>query len=68
MADGEADERKVLDAARQLPLPERGAHKNWKVRNELYEEVKEACGKASGPEDASLDVYGEQHPRPSLGR
>lgn len=55
MAD---DEVKVLSDAKQLPLAERVAHKNWKVRSEAYEDISSSCQKVFSDEDPVLNQYG----------
>ena len=55
MAD---DEVKMLSDAKQLPLPERVAHKNWKVRSEAYDELKSSCQKVFTDDDPILNQYG----------
>ncbi|KAL6766815.1 TOG1 [Auxenochlorella protothecoides x Auxenochlorella symbiontica] len=55
MADNEAA---VLAAAKKLPLDERAAHKTWKVRSELFDDVKDACAKAFSSEDPILHQAG----------
>ena len=56
MAD---DEVSILSAAKQLPLSERVAHKNWKVRSEAFEEVASSCQKIFSEEDPILSQYGK---------
>jgi len=55
MAD---DEVKVLSDAKHLPLSDRVAHKNWKVRSEAYEDIKSSCQKVFSNEDPILNQYG----------
>lgn len=57
MADNEAA---VLAAAKKLPLDERAAHKTWKVRSELFDDVKDACAKAFSSEDPILHQAGAE--------
>lgn len=52
MADEEAQ---VLAAARKLPLDERTAHKNWKVRSEAFDDIKNACSRALTCEEPIFD-------------
>lgn len=40
------EEDVALAEARKLPLAERVAHKNWKVRGEAYDSIAAACDKA----------------------
>lgn len=62
MAD---DEQKVLAAARQLPLAERLAHGNWKVRSEGLDDIKQACSRAFGSQDKVFAEAGERAARPA---
>ncbi|KAL0039701.1 hypothetical protein WJX77_005628 [Trebouxia sp. C0004] len=55
MAD---DEAKVLSDAKQLPLSERVAHKNWKVRSDVYDDIKHSCQKVFSDADTVLNQYG----------
>ena len=59
MAD---DEAATLQAARSQPLGDRVAHKNWKVRCEVYEEIKASCQRVFSSEDPILSQYGEHMP------
>ncbi|KAL0028272.1 hypothetical protein WJX79_006476 [Trebouxia sp. C0005] len=52
------DEAKVLSDAKQLPLSERAAHKNWKVRSEVYDDIKHSCQKVFSDADPVLNQYG----------
>ena len=54
----EEDEQKLLDAARQLPLGDRTAHKNWRVRVQAFDDIRASCERAMGPEDPALDGVG----------
>jgi len=56
------DEAKVLSDAKQLPLSERVAHKNWKVRSEVYDDIKHSCQKVFSDEDTVLNQYGKFQP------
>ena len=56
------DEQKLLDNARKLPASEQLSHKNWKVRQQLYDTIKEACTRASSTEDADISQYGALRP------
>lgn len=58
MADD--DENKVLEAAKKLPLGEQVAHKNWKVRSQAFDTVKQVCDRALGEEDPALAEFGER--------
>ncbi len=58
MADQDVDEKKLLDNARKLPPSEQLAHKNWKVRQQLYDDIKDACGRASSTDDGDVAGYG----------
>ena len=56
----EEDEQKLLEAAKKLPLSEQAQHKNWKVRSQAFESVKETCDSALGSDDPVLAELGEQ--------
>lgn len=56
------DEAKVLSDAKQLPLSERVAHKNWKVRSEVYDDIKHSCQKVFSAADPVLNQYGKCQP------
>lgn len=45
--------------AAKLPLDERVAHSNWKVRIAAYEAIKAGCTSVFDPEDPVLGEYGE---------
>ncbi|CAI5478770.1 unnamed protein product [Closterium sp. Yama58-4] len=53
-----SEEEKVLAEAKKLPLEDRIAHKNWKVRNEVYLDIADACNKIKDPKDPKLKEYG----------
>lgn len=55
MADNEAA---ILAAAKKLPLEERLSHKTWKVRSELFEDMKSGCSKAFSSDDPILTQAG----------
>lgn len=55
MAD---DEAKVLAQAKALPMSERVAHKNWKVRSEAYDDISTACQRVFSDDDPVLGQYG----------
>lgn len=52
------DEAKVLLDAKQLTLSDRVAHKNWKVRSEVYDDIKHSCQKVFSDADTVLNQYG----------
>ena len=52
----------MLQAARSQTLGDRVAHKNWKVRCEVYEEIKASCQRVFSSEDPILSQYGESLP------
>ncbi len=52
----------MLQAARSQPVGDRVAHKNWKVRCEVYEEIKASCQRVFSSEDPILSQYGEYRP------
>ncbi|KAK9814323.1 hypothetical protein WJX72_004049 [[Myrmecia] bisecta] len=54
MAD---EEVKVLAEAKNLPFPERVAHKNWKVRAEAYDDIKAGCQRVFNAEDPVLTQF-----------
>lgn len=56
MAD---DENQLLEDARRRPLAERVAHKLWKARVEVYEEMRSKCEKVFSEEDPLLGNYGK---------
>ena len=56
MAD---DEKTLLEQARKLPLEERVEHKNWKVRSEALEYIREECGRARSAEAPIFSEAGE---------
>eukprot|EP00887_Chlorella_sp_A99_P000367 scaffold13.g367.t1 len=60
MAD---DEAKLLAAARGLPLAERLAHANWKVRAEGLDDIKTACFRAFSSEDKIFAEAGPLLPK-----
>ena len=55
MADNEAA---ILAAAKKLPFDERLVHKTWKVRSELFEDVRTGCTKAFSSDDPILAKSG----------
>jgi hypothetical protein len=57
MAD---DEKQVLEAARRLPLEERVEHKNWKVRSEALDHIKEQCSRARSSQEEIFAEAGER--------
>ena len=59
MAD---DENQVLEELRRRPLAERVAHKLWKARVEVYEEMRSKCEKVFSEEDPLLSDYGRTSP------
>lgn len=52
------DENHALEDARKRPLAERVAHKIWKARVEVYEEMRSKCEKVFSDEDPILNNYG----------
>lgn len=54
MADADAEEARVLKA-KQLPFSQRLADKNWKIRRDAFDDIREACSGSASP-DAS---YGD---------
>ena len=54
----EEDEGKVLEAAKKLPLGEQTQHKNWKVRSQAFEGIKQTCDRALGNEDPAISEFG----------
>ncbi len=58
MAD-EKDMRELAEA-KKLPLPDRIAHTNWKVRSAAYEDVTQACNEIYDDADPRLNEYGVQ--------
>jgi hypothetical protein len=55
MAD---DDNKILEDAKKLPLAERVAHGNWKVRSAAFEDIKKSCDQLFTDGDAVLDQHG----------
>ena len=55
MAD---DEQQVLEAAKKLPIAERVAHANWKVRSAAFEDIKKSCDSLFQDGDPILDQHG----------
>ncbi|CAI7892594.1 unnamed protein product [Closterium sp. NIES-54] len=53
-----SEEEKVLQEAKKLPLEDRIAHKNWKVRNEVYLDIADSCNKIKDPKDPKLKEFG----------
>lgn len=58
MAEGQNDER-ILAEAQKLPISDRVAHGNWKVRSAAYEEIASVCGKTADPTHKIFAEYGE---------
>lgn len=56
-----SDDNEILAAAAKLPLDERVAHSNWKVRAAAYEAIKAGCNSVFDSEDPVLSEYG-MHP------
>jgi hypothetical protein len=54
-----AEEAAVLAEAAKLPIDERVAHSNWKVRSAAYEFIKSKCGSVFDPSDPCLAEFGE---------
>ena len=57
----EDDESKLLEAAKKLPLNEQTTHKNWKVRSQAFDSIKQTCDRALGDQDTVLAEFGK-HP------
>lgn len=55
MAD---DEVNILSAAKQLSYADRVAHKNWKVRSDAFDDIKNSCQQVFSDEDPVLNQYG----------
>lgn len=53
------DEAKALSDAKQMPFPERVAHKHWKVRSEAFDDIKASCQSIFSDEDPVLSQYCE---------
>lgn len=53
------EESQILAAAAKLPLDERVAHTNWKVRSAAYEAIKAGCDNVFSADDPVLSEYGE---------
>ena len=53
------EEDTVLADVRKLPLADRVAHTNWKVRGEAYDSIAAACERAFGDSE-DLSEYGER--------
>lgn len=53
-----SDDNEILAAAAKLPLDERVAHSNWKVRAAAYEAIKAGCNSVFDSEDPVLSEYG----------
>jgi cytoskeleton-associated protein 5 len=53
-----ADEAAVLAEAAKLPIEERAAHSNWKVRSAAYEFIKLKCSSVFDPSDHCLSEFG----------
>lgn len=49
----------VLKEALKLPIEERVAHANWKVRSAAYEDIRAAVGRVFSDTDPVLAEYGE---------
>ena len=64
MADD--DDQKVLEAAKKLPLSEQTQHKNWKVRSQAFDAIKQTCDRALGDEDPALAEFGKPHQNVSV--
>jgi cytoskeleton-associated protein 5 len=54
-----ADEATILAEAAKLPIDERAAHSNWKVRSAAYEYIKTKCSSVFDPSDPCLADFGE---------
>jgi hypothetical protein len=53
-----SDEAEILAAAAKLPLDERVAHSNWKVRAAAYEAIIAGCNGVFDSGDPILSEYG----------
>ena len=58
------DEKQVLEQARRLPLEERVDHKNWKVRSEALDHIKEQCTRARSSQDPIFAEAGKSRKAP----
>jgi hypothetical protein len=56
MAD---NEEAVLKEAKKLSVEDRLAHKHWKARVQVLEDIAAACADAKDPKDAKFREYGE---------
>lgn len=54
-----ADEQQVLAEAKKLPLADRVAHANWKVRSAAYEDLTQLCNGIYDEADPRLNEYGK---------
>lgn len=59
MSGEPSDDSKVLAEALKLPLAERAAHSNWKVRAEAYDDVKATCARILDASDPWLAGCGK---------
>jgi hypothetical protein len=53
------DEAKLLADAARLPIAERAAHPNWKVRSAAYDDIKTSCARVIDSSDPVLVEYGK---------
>ncbi|WIA40847.1 hypothetical protein OEZ86_004518 [Tetradesmus obliquus] len=60
-----ADEATVLAEAAKLPLEERAAHSNWKVRSAAYEFIKSKCSSVFDDSDPCLAEFADVFPKAS---
>lgn len=59
MADADAEEARVLKA-KQLTYPQRLADKNWKIRRDAFEDIREACSGGAPPDASYGDLWLER--------
>lgn len=53
-----AEEQEILKQTAHLPIADRAAHTNWRVRQAAYESVSDGCGKVFDSADPVLQDYG----------
>ena len=53
------DDAKLLAEAAKLPISERAAHPNWKVRSAAYDDIRTSCALIIDDADPTLVSYGE---------
>lgn len=57
-----SEEAQILADAAKLPIDERCAHANWKVRSAAYEQIRASCNSVFDQSDPILSDYGKPHP------